>query len=178
MKGGAAVVYVAFGEALGRMEIPPNSDSYVLMDVHGAGAQRSDPKSGDPADYPHGFGPQGEVRRIYNYARMFRDDPSVVSAIKDTSDSSNAPQEYQLAQNYPNPFNPVTAISFSLPRAGRVSLEIYNLLGEKVATLVDDQLAEGNHTYHWVAAEAASGIYYYVLTSGSTRMIRKMLLLR
>ena len=64
-------VYVAFGEALGWMQ-DPWGGGYTLMDVHGAGAQRSDPKSGDPADYPYGNGPQGDVVRIYNYARCVR----------------------------------------------------------------------------------------------------------
>ncbi len=65
--------YVCFGEALGWMESPPNSGDYTLMDVHGAGAQRSDPKTGNPDDYPLGFGPQGDVIRIYNYVRLVRD---------------------------------------------------------------------------------------------------------
>ncbi len=65
-------VYIAFGEALGWMEQPPLSGSYRLLDVHGAGAQRSDPKTGDPGDYPYGHGPQGDVIRIYNYVRAVR----------------------------------------------------------------------------------------------------------
>ncbi len=65
-------VYVCFGESLGFMERPPNSGNYFLQDVHGAGAQRSDPKAGNPADYPYGFGPQGDVIRIYNYVRCVR----------------------------------------------------------------------------------------------------------
>lgn len=65
--------YVAFGEALGFMEMPPMSGNYMLLDVHGAGAQRSDPKVGDPADYPYGHGPQGDVIRIYNMVRLVRD---------------------------------------------------------------------------------------------------------
>ena len=55
------------------MEMPPDSGNMVLVDVHGAGAQRSDPKSGDPDDYPYGFGPQGDVIGIYNYVRCVRD---------------------------------------------------------------------------------------------------------
>ena len=58
--------YVAFGRAMGYMR-------GTWMDVHGAGAQRSDPKSGDPADYPTGFGPQGDARRIHNMVRCVRD---------------------------------------------------------------------------------------------------------
>ena len=68
---GFFAVYIAFGEALGYMRTP--AGSYELMDVHGAGAQRSDPKSGDPDDWPHGNGPQGDVVRIYNYVRCVRD---------------------------------------------------------------------------------------------------------
>lgn len=61
----ANATYVAFGEALGWMESP--SGEYELMDVYGAGAQRSDPKTGNPDDYPYGHGPQGDVIRIFNH---------------------------------------------------------------------------------------------------------------
>ncbi len=70
---GSFGVYVSFGRAMGYMEMPPGSGSYTLLDVHGAGAQRSDPKTGDPADWPHGNGPQGDVVKIFNYARCVRD---------------------------------------------------------------------------------------------------------
>ena len=69
---GQSAVYVCFGRGLGYIQQPPNSGNYVLLDVHGAGAQRSDPKEGDPADYPNGFGPQGDDIRIYNYVRCVR----------------------------------------------------------------------------------------------------------
>jgi len=71
-QSGTAAVYVAFGEALGWMQ-NPQSGEYVLLDVHGAGAQRSDPKSGDADDYPYGHGPQGDVVRVENLARCVRD---------------------------------------------------------------------------------------------------------
>ena len=66
-------VYVAFGEAWGYMEQPPGSGNRNLLNVHGAGAQRSDPKDGDPANWPNGNGPQGDVVRIFNYVRCVRD---------------------------------------------------------------------------------------------------------
>jgi hypothetical protein len=69
---GHFAAYIAFGEAWGWMQQPPGSGNYVLQNVHGAGAQRSDPKAGDPADYPYGLGPQGDVIRIYNYVRAVR----------------------------------------------------------------------------------------------------------
>ncbi len=72
--GGAssAAVYVCFGQSTGWMEMPPRSGQWVLLNVHGAGAQRSDPKDGNPANYPHGRGPQGDVIRIFNYVRCVR----------------------------------------------------------------------------------------------------------
>lgn len=71
VSGGPAAVYVAFGEARGWMRDRRSGD-YVLLDVHGAGCQRSDPKSGDPTDYPRGRGPQGDVIRIFNHVRCVR----------------------------------------------------------------------------------------------------------
>ena len=72
MQPGSFAVYIAFGEAQGFMEQPPNSGNYQLLDVHGAGSQRSDPKTGDTGDYPNGHGPQGDVIYIYNYSRCVR----------------------------------------------------------------------------------------------------------
>lgn len=69
---GQAAVYIAFGKATGWMQHPPGFGEYTLLDVHGAGAQRSDPKCGDPDDFPHGRGPQGDEIRIYNYVRCVR----------------------------------------------------------------------------------------------------------
>ncbi len=71
-RGGQQAIYICFGEALGFMK-DRRTNKTSLMDVHGAGAQRSDPKVGDPKDYPQGHGPQGDVIRIYNYARLVRD---------------------------------------------------------------------------------------------------------
>ena len=70
---GNAAVYVCFGRALGWMQFPPGRGELREVDVHGAGAQRSDPKSGDPVTFPHGRGPQGDVIRILNYCRCVRD---------------------------------------------------------------------------------------------------------
>lgn len=69
---GAAAVYVCFGRGLGYMQMPPGQGAYHLIDVHGAGAQRSDPKDGNPDDYPNGHGPQGDDIRIFNFVRAVR----------------------------------------------------------------------------------------------------------
>lgn len=70
-RGGSKAAYVSFGNSLGWLKMPPYYQ-YVLLDVHGAGAQRSDPKIGDPSLYPTGWGPQGDVIRIYNSVRCVR----------------------------------------------------------------------------------------------------------
>jgi hypothetical protein len=70
---GGAAVYIAFGRAMGYMTDPRNPAIAGWLDVHGAGAQRSDPKVGNPADFPQGRGPQGDAIRIYNYVRLVRD---------------------------------------------------------------------------------------------------------
>jgi hypothetical protein len=77
------------------------------------------------------------------------------------------PETYVLSQNYPNPFNPVTTIQFSLPKPGKISLKIFNLLGEEVATLVSGQLPAGSYTYEWDGSNMASGIYLYRWSVGS-----------
>ncbi len=69
-----AAVYLSFGRALGWMQFPPGRGEFQLLDVHGAGAQRSDPKVGDPKMFPHGRGPQGDVIHIYNFVRCVRDE--------------------------------------------------------------------------------------------------------
>jgi hypothetical protein len=77
---GRAAIYMAFGRALGWMQLPPGKGDFQLLDVHGAGAQRSDPKAGNPADYPHGRGPQGDVIRINNFVRLVRGAPEKEAA--------------------------------------------------------------------------------------------------
>lgn len=73
IRGGNSAVYVCFGEALGFFKPPFSPGRGRLQDVHGAGAQRSDPKTGNPNDYPNGHGPQGDVIRIFNYVKLVRD---------------------------------------------------------------------------------------------------------
>jgi hypothetical protein len=87
-------------------------------------------------------------------------------------------REYTLDQNYPNPFNPTTQISYGLPTDGHVRLEIYNLLGQKVATLVDEYQRAGLKTLDWNAADLASGVYFFRLTADDFTATRKMLLMR
>jgi len=88
------------------------------------------------------------------------------------------PQAFSLSQNYPNPFNPATTIEFSLPQASAVSLKIYNVRGEEVATLVSEKLPPGNYKRVWSAAGVSSGVFFYRLQAGTFVETRKLLLLR
>lgn len=88
------------------------------------------------------------------------------------------PQEFFLAQNFPNPFNPVTTISFGLDEDGMVKLEVFNVLGRKVATLADGKMEMGFHSVVWDARELASGVYFYHLTLGNKTEIKKCVLMK
>ena len=82
------------------------------------------------------------------------------------------------SHNFPNPFNPTTAIQFSLPSASHVTLEVYNIMGQRVTTLVDSELSVGEHSYDWDGSAQASGVYFYLLQTENGREARKMMLLK
>jgi hypothetical protein len=86
--------------------------------------------------------------------------------------------KFTLVQNYPNPFNPATVIGYRLPANGWVTLKVYDILGNEITTLVNEEKAAGNYEVVFDAAELSSGIYYYTLKSGSFLGTRKMLLLK
>jgi hypothetical protein len=91
-----------------------------------------------------------------------------------TDDQDLLPKVFALAQNYPNPFNPSTEISFSLPTAGHVKLEVFNILGQQVEVLVDGSLAAGEHRVTFDGSGRSSGIYFYRLTHDSGSATKKM----
>ena len=88
------------------------------------------------------------------------------------------PTSYTLSQNYPNPFNPSTTINFSLPKSDMVTIKVYNILGQEVATLVNTEMSAGSHSVKFDAGRLTSGIYIYQLRSGSFVMNKKMMLLK
>ena len=102
--------------------------------------------------------------------------------IRESTDS-NLPTTYALSQNYPNPFNPNTQIAFDLPRKAHVTLDVYNVLGRKVATLVDKTLSQGSYVADWDGRSSggqpiASGIYFYRLHTEQFTQTKKMVLLK
>jgi hypothetical protein len=90
----------------------------------------------------------------------------------------DTPSRTALFQNYPNPFNPVTQIKYSLRNKCHVQLLVFNVLGQKVATLVDEVQNPGFRTVEWNAAKCASGVYFYRLKAGDFIRTNKMILMR
>ena len=92
--------------------------------------------------------------------------------------SSTVPDEYSLEQNYPNPFNPSTEISWQSPVSGKQTLKVYNILGNEVATLVDENKPAGSYEVEFNAGNLPSGVYFYILKAGSFTQTKKMILLK
>lgn len=112
------------------------------------------------------------MTRVYDYFDM----PSSAS-----DELTSMPGKFELHQNYPNPFNPSTRISFDMPSAGDVKLSVFNVLGEKVAELLNGQINSGRHNVEWDASGFASGMYIYQLhvkaEKGADQIMRKKMLL-
>ena len=99
---------------------------------------------------------------------------SIITGIE----TEGIPDTYQLEQNYPNPFNPSTNIRYALPEAGEVLLEVFNITGQKVATLVESHKNTGYHTVKFNASRLASGLYLYRIKSGDFVQIKKLMLIK
>jgi len=120
----------------------------------------------------------GTEESIYSSIGKFN-----VDGIVEVDDNEIQPIVYSLEQNYPNPFNPTTTIKFSLPESHLVSIKIYNMLGQEVRTLVNEQRNEGNHSIIWNGKDnsgnqLASGTYIYRIKAGDFTSTKKMILLK
>jgi len=119
------------------------------------------------------FGDSDASECIYYYERV------VVPANINSIDEENAiVQDFALSQNYPNPFNPSTNISFTVSKATNVTLDVFNTIGEKVATLVNGSVNAGETVVTFDGSNHSSGVYFYQLTAGNVVETRKMLLVK
>jgi len=103
-------------------------------------------------------------------------DPVQVNVV--TSVAENTPIAFGLSQNYPNPFNPTTEIRYQTSEIGHVLLKVFNLLGQAIATLVDERRPAGEHSVRWDATSFPTGVYTYRLTSGSNTASKRLVLIR
>ena len=89
----------------------------------------------------------------------------------------------ELGNNYPNPFNPSTTIEYAVPQSGNVTIDIYNLVGQRIKTLVDDAFSAGRYKTVWdgkdnAGVNVSSGIYFYSISSGNVSIVKKMVLIK
>ena len=150
-----AAVYIAFGEAQGKL-------NNILMDVHGAGAQRSDPKIGNSSDYPDFFGPQGDVRYVFNFVRCVRD-------ITTTNSINNSNSNLDI-QIYPNPTSNICFVS-STKTYSSFSATWINLLGQ---TLISLNMTNTN-TLTINTENFEAGIYIIQIKADGKEMKRKII---
>ncbi|HXG00823.1 MAG TPA: T9SS type A sorting domain-containing protein [Bacteroidota bacterium] len=115
---------------------------------------------------------------IYKIVPRGDDDFGTITSVGELEHSSIVPDRFALNQNYPNPFNPTTTIQFALPSASHVRLEVFNLLGQRVETLVNGFKEAGTYTLQFDASDLPTGIYFYRLQAGQFVQTRKMILVR
>ncbi|MCJ7552816.1 MAG: T9SS type A sorting domain-containing protein [Ignavibacteriaceae bacterium] len=133
--------------------------------------------SADTSDYaPHWWGTQWADPGFEKY-NLYRQ--VVLSNLTDVDENpASVPDAYQLLQNYPNPFNPETNIRYSVPKGTQVTLKVYDVLGNEVATLVNEFKNAGEYNMRWQASNVSSGVYFYELRTDEFVKINKMILLR
>jgi len=135
-----------------------------------------------PDERPRGiaFSPDG----VYAYVGCFGASSYAAveqfkrGAVDVRRDGNAVVSSFTLSQNYPNPFNPTTEISFSVPKEGFVSLKVFNILGQEVATLIDRQLSAGSYTTNFDASRLSSGTYIYQISANGFSASKKMLLMK
>jgi len=153
-----------------------NTDASVVVDADsnwwGDESGPYDSNSGPP-DY----NPEGKGDKVSDWVayRPWSEGP-VVGV--ESPPKPSLPDHFSLSQNYPNPFNPLTQIKYALPKDCWVRLEIYNILGQRVATLVDGEQKAGYKAVRWDASRIASGIYIYRIQAEDFTQSRRMILLK
>ncbi|MCF8262848.1 MAG: choice-of-anchor D domain-containing protein [Melioribacteraceae bacterium] len=130
-----------------------------------------------------GYGISGGLDMLISGEYKFNADANTIYTFKISAsvtgvESETIPEQYALDQNYPNPFNPTTMIKFALPNNSSVRLSVYNLLGEEVKVLVNQELSGGYHSVEFSANDLPSGLYFYKLTAGNFVEIKKMMLMK
>jgi len=118
------------------------------------------------------------VGKIRIYPRGFRPIDLLNEPVAETIDEGKMPNKLSLLNNFPNPFNPSTTIEFNLVEATSVKIDIYNNAGQKVETLLDQNLSAGNHSVEWNASDMASGIYFYKIQANGVQEVKRMILVK
>ena len=177
-------VHVCVWDYVADADDPDSLLSFQFTAVSGNLQLKYDPLNGDLAVEPITGMSGTEVLHleVWDDSSAYADDSITVIIEEPVSLNNslveNIPGCYSLKQNYPNPFNPATRITFSLPRTEQVRLAVYNICGQKVATLADRQMEAGIHTVEFNGLNLASGIYFYQLETTGFSEIKKMILMK
>ena len=125
--------------------------------------------------YPPATGYEDFMNRVYVgiYSNDYSGEPTVGNGVEQLG-----PTKFTLQQNYPNPFNPVTQIKYELDRAGEVLLELFDIRGAKIKTLVNEQRPSGSHQYTFDGSQMSSGVYFYSMTTNGKSKTRKLVLMK
>jgi hypothetical protein len=110
---------------------------------------------------------------LFWLAQYVKDNPTGVEEMV-----SGLPLNYRLEQNFPNPFNPTTTINYSIPKTSFVTLKVYNVLGNEVMSVVNEQQTANNYTYTLDFSKLSSGAYYYTLRAGDYSATKKLMLVK
>ncbi len=166
---------IEFQSLYGHFSTPP-CDEYIIESWYYTGSDNPPPGDENPRInfwLFNGQAPSGSQEIIIKGFEFIFDTTIVLS-----HPIATTPQDFILYPNYPNPFNPITTIKYSLPKDCWVKFDIFNVLGQKVATLVDGEQKAGHRTVKWDTNLFSSGIYFYRLQAGNFVQTRKMILLK
>ena len=161
-----------------KIEVDPNSTSYTLFANEN---QIGTVNYGTYNTFYSGFGfydSDGWTSSPNYFNNSYYDDISIYQACGIEGKEGLLPTVFSLDQNYPNPFNARTVINFGLPEPSEVELAVYNILGQKVITLVSGKMEAGYHQVNWNAGDQASGMYFYRINAGDYTEKKKMMLLK
>jgi len=165
-----------YGFDIERSQMPSASDGVKSEMWEKIGFVQGNGNSNSPKEYSFTDIPSGGTKFNYRLKQIDNDGKFEYSNV--ISIEINIPLQYSLRQNYPNPFNPTTAISYSIPKEGLVTLKIYDVLGNEVALLVNNNQEAGNYEVIYEGRTQASGIYICKMSSGGYTSSIKMLMLK
>lgn len=159
----------------GTPQLPTETDDYRLLLAAGTSSL---PAKGDAFSVTFGLVVGESLEALQANADVMSSLFDVSGVAVEEADARGLPGTFELSQNYPNPFNPTTAIRYSLPEATEVTLDVYDMLGRRVSTLVNARQPPGSYSVDFDASHLANGLYLYTISAGAYRATRKMVVLK